>query len=1172
MVDGGFRLDVEYTSSRLYELAKMDGSIILSADLKRILFANAQLIPSSDIPTNETGTRHRTAERTAKQSGEVVISISQRRNVITIFKGNSRYVLEDTSKVSAKANQALQTVEKYKKVFDSKLSLLNEYEFNDIVTLENVIVAIQRAEMVMKIVDEVQRAIYELGEEGRLLEMQLEELIGDLEEEELLIIKDYIASGKKKNSKEVLQAIQELSHDELMRPQLIARILGYEDFDNYDEVGVYTKGYRILNKIPRMPSSIVENLVKSFKSFQHILDADIPKLDDATDNDIVNMQQSSIAGLSPNDIESITILKDAAATAIYGARAANGVIVVTTKRGRTGKPIINFNTKLTYTPNLDTSRLNLLNSQEKVDLELQLLKSNQSIYPNKGGVATILNKYNLMNQYLQNGWEGLSPEAQNAINQLKTMQTDWNDILFRDAFTQEYNISISGGTEKTTYYNSLGYSKENGNVPGVSMTRFNLTSKTSYQINKILKIGVSIFANRRKNQNFVSDKYGYSNPVFYSRTANPYFYPYDAEHNYQYDYDILPGDEPDLKRGFNIFEERENTDNETIISSFNSIFDTELRFNDQWKLSSQVGIQWDQSSQEQYVGENTFNMRNIREDSSYDENQYIVPKGGMHTVNNATTSQITWKVQGEYKNTFNDIHDIQIMAGSEIRKNWYNTQFTAGYGYDPKTLTTKPLNIRNDKDAEKYKLHTKTYQENAFASFYTTGSYSFMSRYTIGGSVRMDGSDLFGVDKKYRYLPIYSISGMWRASNEPFIQRYKWIDNLAIRLSYGLQGNIDKTTSPFLVGSYDNVGLLPGYDKEQTIQIEGAPNSKLRWEKTASYNLGLDFSVLNQAINLSVDYYYRKGTDLIGKKLLPLENGFETMTINWASMENKGVEINLQTRNITTKKFSWYTTFNFAYNQNKVLKINTPDSQETPSLEGYPVGAIFALKTDGIDSETGRIRVKAKNGKSMFLEDLYKVAIDEWGIGIYTPQVSTLEEREFYSYIGTSDAPYTGGFMNTFNYKSWELNLNFSYNFGAYVKTTPSYSLTKFDASRNTNRDILDRWTPENKNGKFPAILTAASNPAEYSLLFDQPRIYNSLDIWVKKLNYIRLQNIRLAYQIPSKLLNRININGATVAVEARNLFVFGSSYKNYLDPESMGNLYATPIAKSVTFNLSLNF
>lgn len=280
LVDGGFKLDVEYTSSRLYELAKMDGAIVLSADLKRILFANAQLIPSSDISTNETGTRHRTAERTAKQSGSLVISISQRRSLITIYKGNSRYVLEDTSKVSAKANQALQTVEKYKKVFDSKLSLLNEYEFNDIVTLENVIIAIQRAEMVMKIVDEVQKSIYELGEEGRLIEMQLQELTGDLEKEELLIIKDYIAPGKKRTNIKVLEEINLLPHEELLKPQVIAKILGYEDFDNFDEVGVYTKGYRILSKIPRMPNNIVDNLVKSFKSFQHILIADIPKLDE----------------------------------------------------------------------------------------------------------------------------------------------------------------------------------------------------------------------------------------------------------------------------------------------------------------------------------------------------------------------------------------------------------------------------------------------------------------------------------------------------------------------------------------------------------------------------------------------------------------------------------------------------------------------------------------------------------------------------------------------------------------------------------------------------------------------------------------------------------------------------------------------------------------------------
>lgn len=281
VVDGGFTINEEYSSSKLYELAKMDGAIVLSGDLKKILYANAQLIPSHDISTLETGTRHRTAERTAKQTGELVISISQRRSIITVFKGNDRYILEDTDAVLNKANQAIQTLEKYKKVFDNKLSILNEYEFNDIVTLENVIVAIQRAEMVMKIVEEIQRQIYELGDDGRLVKMQLDELIGGLEKEEELIIKDYIVPTRKRRTPEkVMEQLEELTYEDLSKESIIAKLLGYENFDNYDEVAVYTKGYRILNKIPRMPINIVENLVDSFKSFQHILAADTESLDD----------------------------------------------------------------------------------------------------------------------------------------------------------------------------------------------------------------------------------------------------------------------------------------------------------------------------------------------------------------------------------------------------------------------------------------------------------------------------------------------------------------------------------------------------------------------------------------------------------------------------------------------------------------------------------------------------------------------------------------------------------------------------------------------------------------------------------------------------------------------------------------------------------------------------
>lgn len=280
IVDGGFSLNIEYSPSRLYELAKMDGAIILSSDLKRILFANAQLIPSYTIETKETGTRHKTAERTAKQTGQLVISISQRRSIITIYKGNLRYVLEETSRILEKANQALQTVEKYKKVFDSKINLLNEYEFNDIVTLDNVLTAIQRVEMTIRMADEVKKRIVELGEEGRLVKIQLDELIGGLTKEEKLIIKDYIAPGKKRTNDKIYNQLVELEYENLMKQQVVANLLGYEDFENYDELAVYPKGYRILNKIPRMPSNIVENLVKSFKTFQHILIADIPTLDE----------------------------------------------------------------------------------------------------------------------------------------------------------------------------------------------------------------------------------------------------------------------------------------------------------------------------------------------------------------------------------------------------------------------------------------------------------------------------------------------------------------------------------------------------------------------------------------------------------------------------------------------------------------------------------------------------------------------------------------------------------------------------------------------------------------------------------------------------------------------------------------------------------------------------
>ncbi len=891
-------------------------------------------------------------------------------------------------------------------------------------------------------------------------------------------------------------------------------------------------------------------------------------------NDVSNIQQSSIAGLNPADIENITVLKDAAATAIYGARAANGVIVITTKKGKVGKPVINFSSKFTYMPTLSTNRLNMLNSQEKVDLELELLRSNFAYGDNKGGVSKIISGYGLIDAYKKGGWGALTPEAQTDISRLRNTETDWGDILFRDAFNQEYSLSLSGGNERVTYYTSIGYYQENGNVKGVGLDRLNIVAKTSYKVNRMLKFGVSLFVNRRNNKTYLTDTYGLVNPVYYSRKANPYYQPFDANGNYVYDFDVQNNSDTDL--GFNIFEERKNTSNEETINALSSIFDAELRFNDKLKFTTQLGLQLDKASKEQIADKESFSMRIIRKNSKYwdsasQSNKYFIPDGGVHKAYKNTNSQITWKAMGEYRDSFNDIHELEVMVGTELRKTWYETLFSAGYGFDRQTLTTKPVVFPDEDRARQFPLHQKTYKENAYVSFFSTASYSLMNRYTFGGSIRFDGSDLFGVDKKYRYLPLYSVSGLWRLSNEPFMQgTRKWMDNLAFRVSYGIQGNIDKNTSPFLLGKYIVDNILPG-GSEHMIDINSAPNKKLRWEKTQSVNVGLDFSVLNQAINLSVDYYYRKGTDLIGKQMLPLETGFVSTNINWASMVNKGVEVSLSTRNVATKNFSWYTNLNFAYNNNKVLREAIPEAQTIPGREGYPVDAIFAIKTAGLDEE-GYPLFYDKEGKKVTLKELYRLQ-DPFGLGFtVNSDVTPAEERSFYSYIGSQDTPYTGGLINTFSYKNWELTANLSFNLGGYVRTTPSYNFINFDRGQNVNSDILDRWTPENTDGRLPALITSEKRADEYYWYDQKSEIYKNLDIWVKKLNYFRLQNLRLGYRLPEKMTKSLGMGSASVAIEGRNLLVFGSSYKNFLDPESMYNPYAPPIPKSITFSLNLNF
>lgn len=890
---------------------------------------------------------------------------------------------------------------------------------------------------------------------------------------------------------------------------------------------------------------------------------DIPSMEELKDID--NIYQTSIAGINPTDIESITVLKDAAATAIYGARAANGVIVITTRNGKAGKPQINFSTKLTYSPKSDIDRLNLLNSQEKVGLELDLLQSNYTFRENKGDVARIISQYGLTDAYKNGGWNALSPEAQSDINHLRSINTDWNDILFRNVFNQEYNLSLSGGSDKANYYTAVGYYVEQGNVESVKNDRFNVTLKTNYRVNSKLKLGASVFANRRKQRSYLTNYDGFTNPVYYSRLANPYMRPYDDAGNYIYDVNIQHS-KGDIAPDFNIFEERHNTSNINTTLSLMSIFDAELKLNDKFKITSQFGLQYDEGSIEKYSGEESYTMRREKASAMYayiDGTRSFLPAGGSNKITDSHSYQWTWKAMAEYQQRFKDKHELELMAGTEIRHADASTLYSAVYGYDRKSLTSSPVIFPSDNYARQFPLHTETHTENAFVSWFATGSYTLLHRYTLGGSIRFDGSDIFGVAKKYRYLPLYSVSGLWRVVDEPFMKNADFIDNLSIRASYGLQGNIDKNTSPYLVGTYQKVSILPN-NSEDIIRPGSAPNPDLRWEKTQSVNVGADFAVLDNAISLSVDYYYRKGSDLIGLRMLPLETGYSSTTINWASMENEGVEFALTTRNINTKNFTWFTNLNFGFNRNKILKESVAENATYPGREGYPVGAIFAYKTAGLD-EDGYPLFVTKDGQTVTATEFLK--LNNAGASTLTAE----EQRNLYTYIGTTDPKVSGGFTNTFKYKRVSLAINCIFNFGMHVKTAPSYSPTNYDRGLNTNHDILNRWTPDNTNTSLPKLMTSDERPGEY-IRYSEFGLFNDLDIWVKKQNYFRFQSIRLGYELPEKWLRPIGVKNASVSLEGRNLWVIASNYDNYLDPETMGNPFAQPIPKSFIFGLNINF
>jgi TonB-linked SusC/RagA family outer membrane protein len=901
---------------------------------------------------------------------------------------------------------------------------------------------------------------------------------------------------------------------------------------------------------------------------------DVPNFSDK--DNIDQLQNFSIAGLNPNDIEDITILKDAAATAIYGARAANGVISITTKKGKKGTMKLNFSADTFVTARPDFDRLNLLNASEKVDLELMLASRADLTYrADKGEVMRILMKNSQLDAFRNGGLGALNSFTRQQIDGLRNNNTDWGKLLYRNAINKQYGLSLSGGSDRSDYYFSLGYYDEEGTTIGTGFERYNLTLKNNYKISDKLNAGISVFGTRSEKESFMTDADASASPVNYSRNANPYMNPFNPDGSYNYDKDI--DGFADTYIPFNFLEERENTEYTLKNQSLKAILDLEYKASKSLRFTSQLGIQYDTNKTEKYAGQETYFTRKMKEGTRYYKDgayRYFLPAGDIKQNWNNDFFQYNWKLQGLYSTRINSVHEIDLMAGTEIRKTEDNTTVTRAFGFNSLTKTGTPIIFPNsdyagDKKYETYREMPTV--ENAYASMFATASYTYDQKYTFFGSVRYDGTNLFGVNKKYKYLPIWAVSGSWLVTKENFMKNVPIISNLRLRASYGLQGNIDRNTSPFFIGEYGEANILPG-TKEEIINVITAPNDKLRWEKTTNVNLGLDLGLFKNRINLTADVYSRKGTDMISMKETPLETGFNYTMMNWGSLTNKGFELAVSTRNIDNENFKWSTTINFAHNKSNVITEQPRQNSMLPSREGLPVNAVFALKTAGMD-ENGN-PMFWKGNEKVKIEDFFKLydVYEEFLPGQLVGTKLTAEEmRGLFTYVGDRDPKFTGGIINTFKIHNFDLTVSAAFNFKQTVMRSPSYRGMNLDRGRNYTRDIYEAGI------SLPAITSPdmESNPGWMGnkWLTDSPNnTYGLLDIWAKEISYLRISSIRLGYTLPKEFTNPMGISSLRLSVEGRNLFVFSNGYKGYFDPETYGNIYAQPIAKSVTIGFNVSF
>ncbi|WP_312364440.1 SusC/RagA family TonB-linked outer membrane protein [Sphingobacterium sp.] len=914
---------------------------------------------------------------------------------------------------------------------------------------------------------------------------------------------------------------------------------------------------------------------------------------------------SSVAGLNPDDIESFTILKDAAATAMYGARAMNGVIVVNTKKGRNteGKPLINYTGTFTTYLKPTYNQFDIMNSAEQMSTLMEMENKgyfNHSAISRGANGGIFYKMYNKMYDYdpktdsyaLKNTMD----DRIAFLERYARANTDWFDLLFKNSLLQEHSLNVSSGTERNQTYLSTSFLHDSGQTLGDKVKRFTANFRDNFKISDRLSAELLVNGSIRDQQT-PGTLTRQSDPVYgaYSRDfdINPYSYalnssrlitPYNEDGSLEY---FTRNYAP-----FNILNELDKNYLNLNMLDLKVQGRIDYKILEGLKYSASGAYRYANSDRKHYVMEGAnmaeaFRMASdetIREGNTFlykdpsnpNAPKYIVlPEGGFLNTNLNNLKAYYFRNDLEYDFTVKQYNKFNFFGSMEVRYNdRQNTDYKGiGYQYESNGLVDPNFRYFKKMSESGESYFGMNYDKERYVGFALRGAYAFKEKYALNGTIRYDGSNQMGKSRDARWLPTWNISGKWNLDQESFFnQDNPILSGASIRGTYGMTGSLNPSANSGVVYRSRMTYRPWESEKEGMIYIDNNQNRDLTWEKMYELNIGADLSFFNNKVDVTADWYRRDGFDLIGRVKTSGVEGQYIKLANYADLKAKGFEFTISGSPFKrTEGVKWTRTqFNFAVNHNEVqnLKVNpniwSAVSAEGAAVEGYAQRGLFSIKYDGLNEQYGYPTYIGIDGK----KDTY--------INLQSEEIGNLY------YHGPTDPTFTGGFYNSFSYKGFDLSFLFTFAAGNYVRLQPAYSAVYDDLS-TMSKDVINRWLMpgDEKLTNIPSILDPLTNSnkvldSEGSVVDGKYpyNAYNYSDQRVAHGDFIRFKNISLSYNLPTAIAKKLRLNNVRFSLVGNNIALLYSDKRlNGADPEFFNNGgVAMPIPRQYTFSIKVGF